>query len=297
MKFKNILIALISAPMLLALNAAHAWTINMDFNQGALGERIYDSGNGYDVFSGAAGQTFYSDCAGNAQDGQCAIMNINKGDDGWGTWGGRIKFREKGLPYPVVGDEVWISVKVFMPIGFDYDASPHLKFLRLHTKSVSVSNEGYNDLYIKPSTDSRSPYTFIREAQGIGRRFGDVNTDRPKLGTWETYEMYYKMDNVSVADGGTGRVRIWKNGKLLAEHNDVQTLMTADSFADAFLIFTYWNGGTSDGTGAFPRKDQHLFVDDLIITTDTPSNRDIFGNVMIGDILSLPKAPTALAVN
>ena len=105
------------------------------------------------------------------------------------------------------------------------------------------------------------------------------------------------MDTVSVADGGTAIARIWKNGKLLSEINDAYTLKTADSYSDAFLIFTYWNGGASGGTGAFPTKDQHLFIDDLTITTDTPSKRDIAGNPMIGAVLTAPKSPTALAVN
>ncbi len=104
------------------------------------------------------------------------------------------------------------------------------------------------------------------------------------------------MDYRSVADGGTSRVRVWKNGKLLAELNDIQTLKSKASYADRFLIFTYWNGGKPDGSGSLPSKDQYLFVDDLILTTDTPSNHDMYGNPMIGDISITPKPPMSLKV-
>jgi len=287
---------------------AHAWTINMDFNDGPLDQSVEDKGNPYPVFSDAAGRTVYSDCAGNAQDGQCAKMSIKKGYDGWGTWGGRLNFKERGVSNPVLGTEVWISVKIFMPDGFDYTAKPWLKFLRLHTTSPARGNEGYNDLYITTTGakyyDSvlkknllQPPFFFIKEQQNMIKRFGDLNNDKPELGAWETYEVYLKMDYVSVANGGTSRVRVWKNGKLLAELDDIQTLNSAASYADTFLIFTYWNGGKSDGSGSVPAKDQHLFIDDLIITTDTPSRRDISGNPMIGDVLAIPEPPTGFQVN
>ena len=284
---------------------AQAWTINMDFNKGPLGRSIEDKGNPYPVFSDAAGRSIYSDCAGIAQDGQCAKMSITKGYDGWGTWGGRLNFNERGVSNPVPGTEVWISVKVFMPTDFDYTAKPRFKFLRLHTRSPSKANEGYNDLYITPagsslwdgSKNNKAPFIYIKEQQDINFFVGDHTVDRPQPGTWENYEVYLKLDYVSVSKGGTSRVRIWKNGKLLAELNDIQTLKSAASYADTFLIFTYWNGGKPDGSGSVPTKNQYLFVDDLIVTTDTPSKRDIFGNPMIGDVLFSPAPPTNFQVN
>jgi len=294
--------------MFFITTVSHAWTINMDFNQGPLGRSVEDKGNSYPVFSDAAGGTVYSDCAGISQDGQCAKMNINKGYDGWGTWGGRLNFNERGVSNPVVGTEVWISVKLFMPEGFDYSAIPWLKFLRLHTTSSGKSNEGYNDLYITTIGEKyydsvlkknllQPPFFFIKEQQDLLKRFGDINLDNPVTGIWETYEVYLKMDYRSVTTGGTSRVRIWKNGKLLAEFNDIQTLNSAISQADSFLIFTYWNGGKPDGSGAVPTKDQFLFIDDLIITTDKPARRDISGNPMIGDVLIVPNSPINLQIN
>lgn len=298
MKIKHILNGLMMIAMMFGLiTAAHAWTINMDFNKGPLNKSAEDKGNPYPVFSDAAGHTVYSDCAGIAQDGQCAKMSILAGDDGWGTWGGRLKFSERGVSNPTVGSEVWISVKVFIPTSFNYNATPRLKFLRLHTRSPGKTNEGYNDLYITPdgswlwdgTKNNNAPFIFVKEQQNINYFVGKALIDKPKLGTWENYEVYLKLDYRSVSNGGTSRVRIWKNGKLLAELNDIQTLNSAKSYADTFLIFTYWNGTSP--------QDQYLYVDDLILTTDTPSKHDAYGNPMIGDLVFRPKPPTVLSVN
>ena len=287
--------------LLLCSNLVYGWTLQMDFNDGALNDVVNDSGKSYHVFSNAAGHTTYSNCDGQKIDGQCARMSISKGHDGWGTWGGRINFNERGLTNLVAGSEVWISVRVFMPEGFDYSASPHLKFLRLHTKSPSSSNEGYNDWYITPDGPTHNgksdvPFFFVKEQQNLVRYFGDFNVDRPIKGQWENYEIYMKMDYRTVDEGGTSRVRVWKNGRLLGEFNDMRTLNKSDSYAGSFLIFTYWNGGNASGTGTRPTKDQHLFIDDLIITTDRPSKTDSLGNHMIGNVLKIPSPPHSLDV-
>jgi hypothetical protein len=297
MSIKKILITLTSIAMMTGLATAHAWTIDMNFNNGTIGNKVEDYGSGHYAFTDAAGNTVYDQCAGFAQDGQCAKMSINAGDTGFGSWGGRITFSNLGLPNLVPGDEVWYSVKVYMPVGFDYSSNPHLKFMRLHTASPGRSNEGYNDLYITPdgpnhwdgSKNSDDPYFFIKEQQDVMMLFGNYNTDRPQRGVWETYEVYLKMDYVSASNGGTSRVRVWKNGKLLADLPNIQTLNSAQSYANQFLLFTYWNGGAP--------KTESLYVDDLIITTDTPSKRDINGFPMIGDIVASPNAPSNFKVN
>ncbi|VAX12463.1 hypothetical protein MNBD_GAMMA24-1823, partial [hydrothermal vent metagenome] len=276
--------------------AAQAWTLKYDFNNGPIGQTA-DKKGPYQVFSDAAGLSVFDSCNNIQQDGQCLKMRIRAGDDGWGSWGGRIKFSERGVSNPAVGSEVWVSVKVFIPTSFNYTAKPRLKFLRLHTRSPGITNEGYNDLYIKPhgsslwdgSKNNKAPFIYVKEQQNINYFVGKPMVDEPKLGTWENYEVYLKLDYRSVSNGGTSRARIWKNGKLLAELNNIQTLNSAKSYADSFLIFTYWNGTAP--------QDQYLYVDDLIVTTDTPLKRDAYGNPMIGNLVYQPKSPTALSVN
>jgi hypothetical protein len=69
-------------------------------------------------------------------------------------------------------------------------------------------------------------------------------------------------------------VQLWKDGELICEIDDLATLRTPESRADAFLLSTYWNGGA-------PRT-QVMYVDDIVITSRTPAGRDAHGNPMIG---------------
>jgi hypothetical protein len=186
------------------------------------------------------------------------------------------------------GSEIWVRVHTFFPSDFDYNSTSNgskLKFLRVHTASGDdgrdgscvPKNEGYNDWYIYPDTQffGDSPFGFIKECQGKWGNFGSFKNGMSiKKGVWETYEMYIKLDNVSAAQGGGGMVRVWRDDELLGEFNDMQTLMTPKSYADSFLLFTYWNGNAP--------KTQHMYIDDLVITNEKPSSVDKFGNPRIG---------------
>lgn len=176
MNVKKIFSTFVISLVFLSVNQAHAWTIKMDFNEGPLGQSAdTDTGQSYHIFSDAAGSTVYSDCIGNPLDGQCAKLQITKGHDGWGVWGGRISFKERGVTNLKPGDEVWMSVKMFMPLDFDYSASPQLKFMRLHTRSIVKSNEGYHDWTITPDgpthwdgkKNSDRPFVYGKERKSV----------------------------------------------------------------------------------------------------------------------------------
>ena len=264
-------------------SSAVAWKVNIHCDNGVVGKNVYGKNN-YS-FSDAAGHTYYSDFSPVKGNGSCEL-NIDQGDDGWGTWGGR-----KWFPTNLVkGDEVWLRVHLFFPKDFDYRANPRLKFLRLRTQSSDHRNQGYIDWLFSPkgatwwsATDGNQPETFVlsRGVQNKLKRFG-TDLDRPKLGVWETYEMYVKLDNVSVDNGGSGRVRVWKNGVLKGDFTSFKTLIDSDSISDSVLLFTYWNGGKYDATGDYPRQTQKMYFDDLVVQTDPPTNMDVHGNLMIG---------------
>ena len=95
--------------------------------------------------------------------------------------------------------------------------------------------------------------------------------------------MHIKLDSTAKDAGGSGEVRIWKNNELLATITDVPTLSSASSYAQSFFLFTYWNGNAP--------ATQHLYVDDIIMTSDTPANRDSHGNPFIGG--TVPKSAPA----
>jgi len=97
----------------------------------------------------------------------------------------------------------------------------------------------------------------------------------PALGEWNTIEYYLRLDDQKGTEGGNSMVRTWVNGELLGETNDRNTLLTPESYIESLYMFTFW-----DNDGA--HKTQKLWVDDIIVTSETPSNTDAFGNPMIG---------------
>lgn len=277
----NILVMVSFAVTLLAwLPHASAWTRHLDFNSGTLGSKAEIGG---DSFDGAAGGSSYD--AGEVYEGNSsARLSVTGGETAFGVWGGIINH-----PSDLVrGDEVWFRVRTFMPAGFNYDSyaeGSHLKFLRIHTQSASGANQGYNDWYINPTTRGEYAHKFIFEGQQQWSKFGDSATQRPVLGVWETYELYLKLDPTPVDSGGEARVKVWKNGILLGDFTNRYTLVDNDSVSDRTHIFTYWNGGAP--------KTQHMWLDDVILTTDTPSAVDAEGNryIGMGDVTPRPNPP------
>ena len=58
------------------------------------------------------------------------------------------------------------------------------------------------------------------------------------------------------------------------EITHLKTLNTSDAFADLFYLFSYWNGGAP--------QTQTMYVDDIIVTSQTPTTKDAQGNPYIG---------------
>lgn len=220
---------------------AGSWVVRADF-EGALGSTAV----GGDAFSGST-KAIISDEVTAVSGSKVAKLPIPAGCGGcFGTWGGIINF-----PTPLAkGDEVRIKLSVYWPQGFNYNANPWLKFLRVKTPS------GYNDIYI-PNAGNSHAYQFIYEGEQQWTRFG-TTADKVQFGVWEQYEFYLKFDNVSTTNGGTAMARFWKDGKLLAEIPERRTIGSADQTATAFYLFTYWNGENSPA--------QHVYVDDITIT-------------------------------
>ena len=178
-------------------------------------------------------------------------------------------------------DEAWVRFRIFFPSGFDYgsySSGNRLKFIRWTTTDSSGGNAGYMDWYIN-NPGANPPFQATREFDNCTswnecwQLFGTAS-NKPNHGVWETYEMYVKFDDKAVDQGGTGRVRAWKNGELIGDLTKRPTMPNSTDTIESIKIFTYWNGGAP--------KTQHLFLDDLVSTNVTPSARDSHGNPYIG---------------
>jgi hypothetical protein len=202
---------------------------------------------------------------------QAARMEIRRGDGGgFGRWGAVLPIK----PALTKGQEIWVRLYVYWPQNFQFSAAPWMKFLRLHTKGADGKNRGYNDLYIDRADTKSSVLRTIKEGHDKWAVYDGEPIAREK---WERYEMYLSLDNVPADAGGKGRVRIWRDGKLIFNRGDVPTLSEASDALDYFYLFTYWNNENP--------PDNHCFVDDLCIATSNnpPRQRDASGNAMIGD--------------
>lgn len=272
------LLVFIAAILLIAaVGTANAWVSHIDCEGGTVGTKTKEAQFG--AFTSSFMRTVYSDeqVAGGRQ--SCK-MGISKGSEGWGEWGGLYQFPTKLYQ----GSNLWIRVNLYVPTTFNYTGQPWLKFMRVHTASPSNSNQGYLDLYINQPTgtvwdaslrkDVAAPFTFYYEGRPIPHTLGARPGNDIVKGKWESYEIHYALDDVPKNKGGTGSIRIWKNNVLLADLPDQVTLADSATYAQGFYLFTYWNG---NGPAT-----QSLYVDDVIITTDTPARRDAAGNAFIG---------------
>jgi hypothetical protein len=281
MKMKQKIYAVLIACLVPFFTAnAVAWTLQYDYDVQAPGDRCEDFGSS---------QSDVTDIVSNTGNQSCKHI-IGAGETAYGKFGGII-----GFPSNLVkNDEIWIRIRTFMPVGFNYDSTSggnKLKFLRVHTRDSVEANFGYNDWYIMPSTQPTKTHAFIYEGEQIWSYVEDI-TQAPQLNQWETYEYYLKLDDVPASEGGQARIRAWKNGNLILDVDDRQTLKHSGAYADRIHLFTFWNGGSP--------KTQEMYTDDLFITTAPPSNKDASGNQFIGvvaGVKSLPNPPTKLQLN
>lgn len=250
---------------------SYAWKVVADFEGKAHGERAVGARAFNHSSNDKIDTGFYRSGRGSAK------LDIKDTDKGaFGRWGGVIDF-----PMELkAGDELWFSVDTYFPEGFDVNASPFLKFLRVRTPS------GHNDLYIA-NTRRSHPLQYIYEGQ---QTWTYIDTDPITYGRWESYQVYMKFDTRSVDEGGQGLVRVWRNGNLLSEITSTKTLKTAQDTATYALLFTYWNGEKP--------PTQHMWVDNVILTNDTPQGRDSQGNPLISielpdeEVVPLPSCPS-----
>jgi hypothetical protein len=269
---RSTIFSLVAAWALHPLSAA-AWTTDINCEGGANGAKVAEGGA--NQFSSTFSLTDYSSTVAATGSESCK-MGISAGSDGWGVFGATYAF-----PSNIgSGSSVWARVSLYVPIGFNVTTNDGmLKFMRIHTANSGGSNVGYHDLLISNpglvnwsatlgNWSSSFVYNFEGHPNLIG--VGKVPTNNIVQGKWETYEMNIKFDAVAKSAGGTGEVRIWKNNVLLLDSTSQPTLASSSDHSDGFYLFTYWNGNAP--------ATQQLYVDDVVITTDTPSNRDTAGN-------------------
>jgi len=206
---------------------------------------------------------------------QSCRMAISEGANGWG---GGVSFAEHAHSLPK-GEELWIRWRMFLPVGYDYGVygeGDTLKFVRIDFQGGTQRSSFELELTREGRTHPLGiivPHNPCDSYSDCWDFFG-TTADQPQRGVWETWEMYLKIDDVSVDDGGTGRTIMWKNGELIGNQTKINTINEPEHEIVGVRFFTYWNGGA-------PRT-QHLYFDDLVITNERPAATDAEGHPFIG---------------
>lgn len=303
MKKGRFLRTTLTAALLAASTSSHAFTLKMSGDGGEVGQKA-ESGTcqiGEEAaFTGIAGDTVYTDEK--AYSGSRSLkMTVQEGSTGFGSLGGAIRFTNcthvEGRNL-VKGDELWIRTRLWFPEDFEFHTEGRNKFFRFRAHHLdefgSEKSEGYNDLYINghPEETNFTPFHFIFEGSPEWYKMGSIDTYFD-LGSWNTVEMYLKLDNLKESEGGDARVRVWFDGELIGDTGERRTLKQTDSYLKWFYLFTWWGN-----SGA--HKTQSFYVDDLMLTTDQPMAVDSEGNRYIGlgepQTVSLPQPPASIAI-
>ena len=254
---RSIFIALFSV---LVSAQTHAWTITANFESGTIGAKA----EGHDAFGGAKSLTVFDNK--HVKSGsQSAKATITQGSDGWTEWGGVWNFPT----FLYQGDEIWYRMWVYLQPGWNWGGGS--KGTRIHTRSSSGANEGYIDTYgyndrFRVGSELNTKMFF--ENNGSKESLPSLPT-----GSWECVELYVKFN----ATPGQGIYRIWRNGVLAFEDTQTYTLRQSTSHSNLFFLFGYFNSNW----GGSPQT-QSLWIDDVVITNQRPSNMDSHGNSFIG---------------
>lgn len=208
-------------------------------------------------------------------------LTAPKGKTGFGSFGGIIKFtncKDVDGRRLVKGDEVWARVRLYIPSDWEFNSGRN-KFLRFRASQGEGDQsfaEGHDDLYIdgNPGAKNWQPYHFIFEGEQKWYSMGD-ESHFFKRDSWTTVEYYLRFDDKTETEGGKAHVRVWIDGELIGDTGDRRTLQTAKSYVESLYFFTYYGNETSP-------KDQSIYVDDLLITTEKPLTFDSHGNRFLG---------------
>ncbi len=171
------------------------------------------------------------------------------------------------------GDELWTRAYMYYPSGWDWgdrDGNGNYRKILRYTIGTrgNLSTIGYwdggSDADILGNTEAGNYYSW--SAQFTGSKF--------PVGRWHSIEMYVKFGTTDA----TTTQRLWLDGNLIFDSSTLSSnnpaLGSSSDQLTRLLFFTYWNGGV--------RTSQYAYVDDIVITSDTPSARDSQGNPMIG---------------
>lgn len=261
---------------------SYAWTVTADFEGGTVGQ----TATGSDGLTTNAGQATYT--SDYVFSGNMALRaEVQSGGTAFGG----------ALQYPSnlgEGDEVWYRARWYFPSSWQFATASGMKLMRVGTLA---GGGNWWDIYIDRDTHQIEPHTDLGTSKVAFNNY--KYNDSPllngshgqhgepvKVERWNTYEIYVKFSS----NPSQGIIRIWQEGNLAFEANGVvATLGSSSNVSSMVLVGNYYNGSAP--------KTQSAYVDNIEVTSDTPANRDAFGNPMISERPLGPKPPNPISIN
>lgn len=237
------------------------WELVRNFDTGNAGEKAERTADGFDDIAGRSlydKTTFYKGSG-------SAKLHILNNTEGFGTWGGAIKFPQNIGE----GQHLYMSlaIKISKEFIVETPGNGSLKFIRFASETKlddgSKKGTGYIDIQIKDDDLQNKPnetsFRMLREHQAVWYHFGETNSITRDI--WHKLDFYINFD---VAENGS-RVVIWLNGKKITDETRMKTLLSEGNYFHSLYLFTYWNG--------FAPQDQHLWIDEIKMSTGYPDWR------------------------
>ncbi|MEA1924605.1 MAG: hypothetical protein U9M95_01920 [Candidatus Altiarchaeota archaeon] len=271
---KSMLVLLVVSITLGGLGgSAGAWTRNMDFESGLTGA---------DGFT-TAGTTVYWDSSEVHSGNHSARVYFEQGDN---CWDAQLSCGAMYNDFPedvLCGEELWTRAYYYFPDGWDWGDqqggcnSPYRKILRF---SLSTAGGGYAGGYVSIIAYWNLPNDgevyASNEPGSYGWPHGFTGVSYP-VGEWFCLEQYV----VFGTSDETARHIIWLNEDKVFDSADIpddecerRTMLDPTDHCGGILFFTAWN--------CYIRTSQNAYIDNVIVTTDTPTNTDAGGFPMIG---------------
>lgn len=248
---------------LLVSGQAFAWTKSATFESGTVGAKAQGA-SGFDY--AATRTTFSSDYAHSGK--MAAKMEWVAGDEGYANdfgWLGNFTVPN--------GGEIWAR-------GYYYFAAPWTwqslgggyKAIKILRMATDVG--GFDSIMV--GTDNK---LLLSNEPGNVQPTLNAGLD---VGRWQCLEIYVKLSPTA------GIIRIWKDGVLIGEDTTHKTLAGSGNIINGVNAMSQWNQG--------PAQNQTQYLDEFIVTTDTPSQRDSHGNPMIGTSNGTNPGPNPVAL-
>ncbi len=168
---------------------------------------------------------------------------------------------------PKLGGEfyqVTYSFNLKIPKGFDFVKGGKLPGIAGGTANTGGRKPNGNDGWsVRMMWDRHSKLIQYVYHPDQPRQFGEImkwDMEKLELGKWHNIKTTVRINSPSKRNG---MIKSWLDGKLVLDRNDLRFRNTNRLLIDRFMFASFFGG--SDPSWA-PRRDQHLFLDEFVIS-------------------------------